>query len=158
MNGWRLLASVAIGAWAGVLWAAPAPTVALCPSGAAGERGPWHAELAATPAQRARGFRDRPAPDDHTLIYFLYRHDQTRTGFWMYQVEVPLDIAFISAAGEVLAIRTMVPCLGAPSSCPVYHAPAPYRAALEGAAGVMARRGLAVGDTLRRCVDAAASE
>jgi hypothetical protein len=60
----------------------------------------------------------------------------TETGFYMKDVLVPLDIAFIGADGSVVDVLTMPLCPAEP--CPVFHAGAPFRWALETPAGGLA--------------------
>ena len=53
----------------------------------------------------------------------------TETGFYMKDVLVRLDIAFIGADGKVIDVFTMPRCDAEP--CPIYHAPAAFQWALE---------------------------
>ncbi len=80
-----------------------------------------------------RSLRDA-APYDGML--FVFPADTT-TGFTMAGVPGPLDLAFFDAAGRRLGDRAMAPCAASDAACPGYFAPAPYRFALETAAGAM---------------------
>lgn len=87
-------------------------------------------EAALTPTQRAVGLMDRPeAPADGML--FVFPRD-TRGGFWMKNVVVPLRIVFFDARGRRVAAFSMTPCREDP--CPVYTPRRRYRFALELAA------------------------
>jgi uncharacterized protein len=66
----------------------------------------------------------------------------TETGFYMKEVPVPLDIAFVAADGTVLEVLTMALCAAEP--CPLYHSPAPFLWAVETPSGGLA--GIATGD------------
>lgn len=107
-------------------------------------------EVARTPQQRTRGLmeRDSLAPDAGML--FVYDNQQgSGNAFWMYRTRIPLDIAFLDAAGVIGALDTMSPCRSeAARDCPVYPAGVPFRAALEANAGYFAAHGLEVGDRI----------
>jgi len=66
----------------------------------------------------------------------------TETSFYMKDVLVPLDIAFIDADGTALEVLTMALCTADP--CPTYPSPAPFMWAIETPAGSLA--GIAPGD------------
>ncbi|TDB01394.1 DUF192 domain-containing protein [Halomonas marinisediminis] len=108
----------------------------------------FHAEVAQTSAERSRGLmgRERLAEDGGML--FLYASEQPgRSGFWMYNTLIPLDIAFIDGMGHIVSTHTMVPCgSDAPADCPVTRPGVPYRAALEVRAGTFQALGIRVGD------------
>jgi uncharacterized membrane protein (UPF0127 family) len=61
-------------------------------------------------------------------------------GFWMYNTPIPLDIAYISAAGLVMEIRHGIPF----DTTPLTPAQ-PYRYVLEVAGGWFDRMGMGVG-------------
>ena len=60
----------------------------------------------------------------------------TETSFYMKDVLVPLDIAFVGADGTVLEVLTMALCTADP--CPTYGSPAPFMWAIETPAGGLA--------------------
>ena len=99
-------------------------------------------ELAATEAERERGLMERTALDDSSGMLFLFANDST-TPFWMKDTLIPLDIAFIDAAGKVIGIVH-----GKPLDETVLPPPGPYRYALEVADGWFARKGLGAGATV----------
>jgi uncharacterized membrane protein (UPF0127 family) len=104
-------------------------------------------ELAETPQQRTMGLMERTALPDSVGMLFLYDRDEPATsGFWMYRTRIPLDIAFIDSAGRIVAVRQMAPCPARlAAGCPTYEPGVPYRAALEVAAGALARQQIALG-------------
>ncbi|MBF8223131.1 DUF192 domain-containing protein [Halomonas sp. 328] len=105
-------------------------------------------ELAETPAQRRRGLMERDHLEAESGMLFLYDGLQPpESGFWMYRTRIPLDIAFIDAAGRIAAIHTMTPCHSDdPGQCRAYPAGVAYRAALEVNAGYFADRDIGIGD------------
>jgi uncharacterized protein len=105
-------------------------------------------EIAETQAALRRGLRGRDGlPEDRGML-FLFDSDRTG-GFWMHQVGIPLDIAFIDASGTIVRLMQMEPCR-APLAvlCPSYRPGVPYRMALEVNAGWFAARGIEVGDRI----------
>jgi uncharacterized membrane protein (UPF0127 family) len=97
--------------------------------------------VAATPGARSRGLMDVAdlSPIDGMAFVF---DAPTETGFYMQDVLVPLDIAFIGTDGRVIDVRTMQRCDTEP--CPIYHASAPFQWAVETPAGGLA--GIEAGD------------
>lgn len=96
-------------------------------------------EVAATLAARQQGlmFRQELAADAGML--FLFPAD-VQYGFWMRNTHVPLDIAYISSAGEVLDIKAAKPLdetLLIPSK--------PYRYVLEVNQGWFERHEMGIG-------------
>lgn len=112
-------------------------------------------ETAATPAARQKGLMMRDILDERSGMLFLYPSERpVSQGFWMYQVQFPLDIAFISADTKIVSITQMEPCLSSdPKSCPAYYSEKPYKSALEVNAGFFAAAGIEVGDKVRYAVD-----
>jgi uncharacterized membrane protein (UPF0127 family) len=77
-------------------------------------------------------------------MWFIFPHDQSAShGFWMRNVPIPLDIAFVRADGTIVTIHTM-----APLDERMYRSDAPYRFALEVNANVFSRLGVRPGDRL----------
>jgi uncharacterized membrane protein (UPF0127 family) len=105
-------------------------------------------EIADTPAQRARGLMERASLASDAGMLFLYDRPQPgNAGFWMYKTRIPLDIAFLDAAGRIQAIRTMAPCLSETGfDCPSHRPRVPYVAALEVNGGYLSARGIRPGD------------
>ncbi|ACM22895.1 hypothetical protein TRQ7_05030 [Thermotoga sp. RQ7] len=99
-------------------------------------------EIANTPFFRSIGLMYRKSiPDDFGML-FVFEED-TRSGFWMKNTYVPLEIAFIDRNGIVFSIQEMEPCEKEP--CKVYYAPKPFRYALEVKRGFFERHGFGVG-------------
>lgn len=97
--------------------------------------------VADTPGARGRGLMgiaDFGAVDGMVFVYDA----PTETGFFMKDVPVPLDIAFVGPDGIVLDVQTMTLCSVDP--CPLYHSPAPFMWAIEAPAGVLT--GIVPGD------------
>ena len=108
------------------------------------------AEVARTPQQKTMGLRERQSLADNAGMLFVYDDEQPAdAGFWMYRTRIPLDIAFADSLGRIVAIRRMEPCTAQLiAGCPSYAPEQPYRVALEVNAGLLARRGIAVGSRL----------
>lgn len=152
--------------WQRVVWntvcffallAFPAASVALAGVSVCigGYATPVIAEVADTRERRALGLMERGALAPSDGMLFLYASEQsTSRGFWMYQVQFPLDIAFISADNKIVSIAQMEPCLSSdPKSCPAYYSEKPFQSALEVNAGFLAAEGIEVGDKVRYAVD-----
>lgn len=96
-------------------------------------------EVAATFRERQQGLMLRQELAEDAGMLFLFPRDG-QVGFWMKDTYLPLDIAYISAAGEVLEIRQATPL------DETVLAPAqPYRYVLEVNQGWFERHGLGVG-------------
>lgn len=106
------------------------------------------AEVAETIAQRQRGLMERESmPESNGMLFRFESEQSANNAFWMYRTLIPLDIAFIDANGQIVAINTMPPCESSePSRCPSYPAGAAYYSALEVNGGYFAERGIKVGD------------
>lgn len=107
-----------------------------------------HVDVAESAQQRAHGMmeRDHLAPDAGMLFLFTTPQDAS-SGFYMWRVRIPLDIAFIDEDGRIVSIRTMQPCTNPnPELCPTYTAGAPFSSTLEVNAGYFAEHGIEVGD------------
>ena len=91
--------------------------------------------VAATPGARSRGLMDVAdlSPIDGMAFVF---DAPTETGFYMKDVRIPLDIAFIGPDELVVDVLEMPLCPAEP--CPFYHASAPFEWALETPAGGLA--------------------
>jgi hypothetical protein len=108
-----------------------------------GEGPPLCVAVARSPAAQERGlkFRDSLGETDG-MLFVLGRRD--RHAFWMQDVRIPLDIAWIDERWSVVDLASdLPPCPAAP--CPIYAPSAPARYVLEVRAGVLAARGVARG-------------
>lgn len=99
----------------------------------------FQVEVAATPAERARGLMARTRLPAHGGMLFVF-DTPGRHCFWMRNTPLPLSIAFIDAAGRIVALADMAPRDDA-LHCP----PTDVRYALEIAQGGFAARGIAPG-------------
>ena len=91
--------------------------------------------VADTPESRRLGLMgvdDFGAVDGMVFVYDA----PTDTSFYMKDVLMPLDIAFVSAEGTVIGVLAMPLCEADP--CPTYRSPAPFVWALETPAGRLA--------------------
>lgn len=97
------------------------------------------AEIASTTAQRQQGLMHREEMSENRGMLFLFAQDVSG-GFWMKNTILPLTIAYISADGVVLELRT-----GEPFNETVLRPAQPYRYVLEVNQGWFERHGLGVG-------------
>ena len=100
-----------------------------------------HVAVADSPASRSRGLMGINDFGGVEGMVFVY-DASTEASFYMKDVLVPLDIAFVGADGRVLEVRTMGLCTADP--CPLYRSPAPFMWAIETPAGGLA--GISAGD------------
>lgn len=66
------------------------------------------AEVAATPDAHQEGLMNRREVPDGTGMLFVFQSESTRS-FWMRNTYVPLDIAFLNQAMEIVDIQQMEP-------------------------------------------------
>jgi len=92
----------------------------------------WTVALADTPALRSRGLMGVIDLGGLDGMLFSWPED-VRSGFWMKDTLIPLDVAFFAADGSAVDLLSMVPCSDDP--CPSYRPSGPYRFALETIAG-----------------------
>ena len=85
------------------------------------------------------------APWDGMLFVFAAPN---RTGFWMKDTLIPLDIAFIGASGAVQEVLAMEPCPPEVAQCPIYTPAREYSSALEVERGKATSFGLVPGSTV----------
>ena len=101
-------------------------------------------ELADTPEKRVQGLSGRPAvADDYGMLFIFDAED--RHGFWMKDMQVPIDIVWIDADGRIVHIAHAV----APETYPeVLTPPSPARYVLETRAGYAKQQGWETGTQL----------
>jgi uncharacterized membrane protein (UPF0127 family) len=97
------------------------------------------AEIARTPAERARGLMERDTLPPGTGMLFVFP-DQDVRSFWMGNTYVALDIAFLDADLRIVDIQAMEPLTTASH---ISKAPAMF--ALEVPQGWFAEQGIEVG-------------
>jgi uncharacterized membrane protein (UPF0127 family) len=99
----------------------------------------FQAEVAATPAQRARGLMGRTHLAADAAMLFVFEAPG-RHCFWMRDTPLPLSIAFVDAAGRIVGLADMTPRSDA-QHCPGTD----VRYALEVRQGEFQRRGIRPG-------------
>ncbi|MEY2423331.1 MAG: uncharacterized protein QOI95_3398 [Acidimicrobiaceae bacterium] len=108
----------------------------------------WCLLLAANNQQRARGLMQ---VNDTTLggyngMLFRYDNDVSES-FWMRNTPMPLSIAYISSAGQIVTTADMEPCSDSPD-CRDYPPAGPYRFTIEVPQGNLASLGIMDGATI----------
>lgn len=97
------------------------------------------AEIAATPAQRARGLSGRPTLAANAGMLFVFE-ELSRPQFWMRDTAIPLTIAFLDDDGRIVEMRDMTPY-----SLRLHSPRQPVRYALEMPRGWFSKRRIANG-------------
>ncbi len=97
-------------------------------------------EIVSTPETRARGLSNRDSLGADEGMLFVFEQERP-VSFWMKDTRIPLSIAFLDAAGRVLAIEDMEPM-----DETTHPSPGPIRYAIEANRGWFARRGIRPGD------------
>jgi uncharacterized membrane protein (UPF0127 family) len=109
------------------------------------------AEIMVRPEDVMRGmmFRDSLPPDRGML--FLHG-EPGNYPYWMYQVEIPLDIIWMDLTGRIVEMSPNTPPCGAEkaSECPNYGGTKVSSIVLEVAAGTIERHNLRVGQRIRQ--------
>jgi len=100
------------------------------------------AEVAATPADTAKGLSGRTSVPDGEGMLFVMRAP-TQLSFWMRGTSVPLSIAFLADDGTILETHDMQPFSEQSTRSSV-----PARLALEVPQGWFGRRGIGVGSVV----------
>jgi uncharacterized membrane protein (UPF0127 family) len=102
-------------------------------------------DYALTEAERERGLGGRETlPNDYAMLFVFPRDGMY--GFWMKDTLVPLDMFWLNAQGQVVAIARDV----ATSTYPgVFYPTAPARYVLETSAGFASAHGVATGTPLQ---------
>jgi uncharacterized membrane protein (UPF0127 family) len=98
-------------------------------------------ELAATPQSRRCGLSNRADLGQNQGMLFIYARSDRRT-FWMKDTRIPLSIAFIDGAGNIINIETMSP----DQTVNRYHSSKPALYALEVNQGWFKSHGIKAGD------------
>jgi hypothetical protein len=117
----------------------------------AGQR--LEAEVAVSPAERARGLSGRDHLERDRGMLFVWPRPGPRR-FWMKGTHIPLSVAFLDEQGRILNIQRMAIPETAPSGWPPdgyrrYPSRGPARFALETNRGWFRRHGITPGDRVR---------
>jgi hypothetical protein len=108
-------------------------------------------EWAKTAEQRRIGLMGREKLGEHSGMLFDYGSLQSaESSFWMRNTLIALDIAYVDAQGNIVAINRMEPCESvAAFNCPTYPAGAEFVQAIEMNAGFFSRYQFTLGDRLQ---------
>jgi uncharacterized membrane protein (UPF0127 family) len=98
-------------------------------------------ELAATPQSRRCGLSNRATLDENHGMLFVYPLSELRT-FWMKDTRIPLSIAFLDDAGNIINIEIMSPN----QTGKKYYSSKPALYALEVNQGWFRSHGIKTGD------------
>lgn len=113
-------------------------------------------ELALTAASRQKGLMNRKSMPEDAGMIFVFEEEEPLS-FWMKNTLIPLDIVFVNAKGEVVAVHTMNAerPRGAnedeilyESRLPGYPSGEPAQFAIELNAGQLEQNGLKKGDKI----------
>ena len=100
--------------------------------------------VARTPDDQARGLKFRDSVDACDGMLFVF-DDPGLYAFWMHEVRIALDVAWLDSRRRVVATaERLPPCFVPP--CAQYTPPAPGRYVLEVPGGVLRQLGIGVGD------------
>jgi uncharacterized protein len=100
-------------------------------------------EIAATPEQRECGLSNRVGlPTDAGMLFVL--PETMPFAVWMKDTRMPLSVAFLDAAGQILAIEQMAPL----KTDVIYESPRPVRYAIEVNRGWFIEHHVRVGDSI----------
>ncbi len=102
--------------------------------------------LAASEQERERGLSGRAALKPGNGMWFVFP-EPGRHGFWMRDMNFPIDLVWVSPARQVLGAISLQPC--GHDTCPIHMAPAPVGYVLEINAGEFA--GKAGDEVVWRC-------
>jgi uncharacterized membrane protein (UPF0127 family) len=69
---------------------------------------PYHLEIAKSLENRTEGLMYREAVPESGGMLFIFREPQVLS-FWMKNVKIPLDIAFLNSQGKVVRVHRMTP-------------------------------------------------
>lgn len=104
------------------------------------------AEIASTPASRAKGLMFRESMCENCGMLFVFEKSGIHP-FWMKNTRIPLDMIFISENGTIVdIIENATPCPDSAPACPNYMPRAPAKFVLEVNAGFSKRNGLEIGE------------
>ncbi len=102
----------------------------------------FSAEVADNTLTRSRGLMHRAAASPMLFIF----PSETQEGFWMKNVNFPLDIIWIDSEKKIIGWDRMEPCFE--KECKIYSPPGPIKYALEVEAGFVEKNKIKVGDSV----------
>jgi uncharacterized membrane protein (UPF0127 family) len=107
----------------------------------------FHAEVARTPAEHARGLMYRQYLKSDRCMFFVYEEEDYHS-IWMKNCYIALDVAWVSEDGTVVEVAENVPPCSPMrgDDCPTYGGNTPSRHFIEFQTGTLRRVGLKVGD------------
>ncbi len=107
------------------------------------------AELMTHPQDMMRGMMFRKSlPEDRGMLFIHGSPGQY--SYWMYQVEIPLDIIWMDRNGRVVELSPNTPpCESEASQCPSYGGTVESLYVLELAAGSIEKHGIRIGSRIR---------
>lgn len=109
---------------------------------------PLFVEVADTADLRRCGLMHRFSMPENQGMLFVYE-DDARGGFWNRNTEIPLQLAWISADGEILELTDMAQADRSDPDYPISYQPSvTYRYVIEANAGWFTDNGVAVGDQI----------
>jgi hypothetical protein len=103
----------------------------------------FRVDVAATPAERERGLSGRRALAAETGMWFSFPTPDWH-GFWMPDMNFPIDLVWVSPEHRVLGAITLQPC-GNRGTCRIHTPPRPVAYVLEINAGAFTGR---IGDNV----------
>lgn len=83
----------------------------------------------------------------YDAMLFTFAGDVTAS-FYMWNVPIPVSLAWFAADGTFLSASDMEPCTVAQADCPLSSAPDPYRFAMEVPKGQLSALGVGAGSVL----------
>ncbi|MFE4706241.1 DUF192 domain-containing protein [Peribacillus simplex] len=103
-------------------------------------------QVADTPRKREKGLMFVGKLPENEGMLFVFS-EEIYGGFWMKNTLIPLSIAFLSSAGEILKILDMEPCKE--DICPTYDPEISYHYAIEVNLGWFEKNQIKVGDYVK---------
>lgn len=100
----------------------------------------FNVSVAANPQDRARGLSGRARLETGSGVWFVFPSPDWY-GFWMRDMNFPIDLIWISPKARVVGVLSLQPCVG--KNCPIHYASNPVAHVLEVNAGAFAGK---VGD------------
>ena len=88
----------------------------------------FHISVAASPSERALGLSGRTFLPMESGLWFVFPAPDWY-GFWMREMNFPIDLIWIDAQRHVVNAITLQPCTA--KNCPIHYAPKPVAYVLE---------------------------